>query len=425
MSQTEAYLVLLASDIGSMELLSSLECMNLRNVLGIYRPEFAARHTPPGSYITDDFERPETLLEKVEGWRAEHSACFTSLVGLDDEEQFGLSALIARRYGLPFYSEHTLRRASNKWLMKLAFLQHGVPTAACALIDDPTTLLTTQVGYPSVLKMLGGSGSEYIMLNPNQAELAANLAYLQETAAGQSDAWFRPVDAAGQVLDPRRQFMLEQFLAGDEYSCDFLYDGAPHVLRVVRKYPGRHLGYFAAFHLLNTDSLQRAGVDLGQLEVVCGAVARALGIRSGVCMVDFMMTGRGLQVIESSVRPGLSTFVPLMQQIYGYTSLALLVELRQGRPAVRPIPRREGLVVHIVAPTTGRVRRFDTAAVERMPGVIGVHCYSGVGTLVSDSRTDHWDSLLGYVLIQDPPAGQIESLMAAIGESIGLEIQRE
>ncbi len=98
MTQTEAYLILLASHIGSMELLSSLECMNLRNVLGIYRPAFAARYAPPGSYITDDFEQPETLLKKIEGWRAEHSACFTALVELDDEEQFGLSALIARRY---------------------------------------------------------------------------------------------------------------------------------------------------------------------------------------------------------------------------------------------------------------------------------------------------------------------------------------
>jgi hypothetical protein len=225
------------------------------------------------------------------------------------------------------------------------------------------------------------------------------------------------------MLNPRRQFLLEQYLSGDEYSCDFLYDGAAHILRVVRKYSSPHLGYFAGFHLLNADSLRGYGIDLGYLEQVCAAIASALEIDTGVCMVDFMMTRRGLQVLESSVRPGLSTFVPLMASIYGYTSLALLAELRQGRSVRRSIPSREGLVVHIVAPTTGQIRRFDTARLERMPGVIGVHRYANVGTLVSDSPVDHWDSLLGYALIQDPPAGQIDSLIRAVGESVGLEIQ--
>ena len=280
-----------------------------------------------------------------------------------------------------------------------------------------------QVGFPNVLKMIGGTGSEFISLNRSQAELDRNLASLQAAVARQTGAWFTKMRSHGQVLDPRRQFLLEEFLEGHECSCDFMIDGGVRIIRVVKKYGSGHLGYFSGFHLLNQASIGRFGIDIAWLRKVCTRIAAALSIRSGVCMVDFMMTKDGLRVIESSVRPGLSTFMPLMEKIYGYTSLGVLARLRQEGHVDVSIPEDEGLVAHIIAPTTGRIVRFDTSRLEAMEGVIGVHRYEAVGSVVTDSELDHWGTLLGYVLVKNPGPDKIERIFGAVHDLIDLQIE--
>jgi hypothetical protein len=174
--------------------------------------------------------------------------------------------------------------------------------------------------------------------------------------------------------------------------------------------------------LMNRASIARSGIELPYLESVCKRIAAAFGISRGVCMVDLMLTADGLQVLESSIRPGLSTFVPLMQQVYGYTSLGLLVRLVQGENVAVTLPDDEGLVVHILARGCGRIVRFDMSRVETGPGVIDMHRYAEAGDVVEDSRLDHWDSLLGYVLVKNPPPGRIPEVLEEIDDAVDLSM---
>src|SRR5262249_59408293 len=115
------------------------------------------------------------------------------------------------------------------------------------------------------------------------------------------------LDGRPHTLDPRREFVLEAHVGGDEYSCDFVVQrGHVQLLRAVRKYRGAHLGQFGGFYLLNLDSLASCGVNPEELRDVCSRIARALGISDGVSMVDFKFDGGTLPVLETSLLPGLS-----------------------------------------------------------------------------------------------------------------------
>jgi hypothetical protein len=198
--------------------------------------------------------------------------------------------------------------------------------------------------------------------------------------------------------------------------------GQVRIIRVVKKYPANHTGYFRGFYLMNEASIRRCGINPAWLQEICTRIAAALDITEGVCMVDFMCTGAGLQVIETSVRPGLSTFIPLMQQIYGFTSLSLLARLRQHATPDWAIPEAEGLVVHIIAPGPGLLIRFDTTRAWDLPGVIDVHCYNVAGDILVDSPHDHWGLLLGYVLIRNPQPGSIDELFRSVASAIEVQV---
>jgi len=82
------------------------------------------------------------------------------------------------------------------------------------------------------------------------------------------------------------------------------------------------------------------------------------------------------------------------------------------------------MVIHILAPASGKITCFDTTQVEQLPGVVSVHHSEVPGSLVNDLRTDHWGSLLGYVLIKEPNPDRIDDIFCSVAEAVDLLIKR-
>jgi hypothetical protein len=369
-------------------------------------------------------------IHKIEAWCKEHRRRPTSLLGIDDEEQFRVAGQIAAHFGLSFYDSHTLAVASNKYLMKQRFVRCGVPTGRFTLLSE-TNGRARDVGFPNVLKIISGSGSEFLFLNRNATELTTNRVQLQQAVARSRDTRFRKVrvelDGAAYRLDPRQQFLLEEYVGGDEYSCDFLIQrGAVRLLRVVRKYPSAHLGYFAGYYLLNRGSLRHAGVEPDELRGVCKRVAQALDVRDAVCMVDFKADAGGLRIIETSIRPGLSTFIPLMKQVYGYTSMGVLSRLRRGPHVTESMSRAEGLCVYFFADGPGRVTRIDTTGLTALRAevdLLDTHLYYRRGTRVHDTAFDHTGLVAGYALIRNPGRDRVPELIERVAKAVHIEVE--
>lgn len=426
-----------AYEVGYSELLHFLKSMEKNNLLNrlllICPAEFLTIHQVRVPYhIADDFKSHAVLVRKIDAWAKTNGFCFRGIIGVDEEEQFNLSKRIARHFKLPFYHDRTCSTASNKYLLKTAFKEYGVLTGDFALLTGLDDTGIERVGFPNVLKVLSGNGSQYLFRNENREQLKENFRVLKAAVRRiKGDPRFRKqhvfIDGHAVTLNPRRQFLLEAFTAGEEFSCDFVIcDGVVQVVRVVRKIKGCYFGYFKGYHLLNEMELGQYNIDLSQLKGLCERIARALDIdtgNNGVCMVDFKVRGGEWYVLEASIRPGLSAFNHLMYEIYGYTSLFLMARQRLGMPIDIRFPQENGAVVYLYAQPGKKgekIQSFDSPVLESLKQtfhIVHIHIYEDAGNGAVDLVTDHSALLRGYVILKNIDGEKLEELADLINKS--------
>ncbi|MCM2325619.1 MAG: ATP-grasp domain-containing protein [Candidatus Woesearchaeota archaeon] len=380
-----------ASFIGSMELQNCVKSIPADELLVVYRPQYVKTHKPEGHFIIDDFSDTHGLIQKIK--EAAIGKNIVGIIAIDDEMQFRLSSEIAKALSIPFYGERSQDIASNKFFMRQAFDRAKVPSLRYQLIGE---MEDVSLGYPNILKIMTGSGSEFLFKNDTREELAANIVKMR-SLVNVDDSRLREMDTVFGKVDTRKKFLLEEFAQGDEYSLDFRFDGDVKLIRVVRKFTSGLTGYFAGFRLLNARSIETI-FGKGNLEGMCRKIAAALEIDNGVCMVDFKYDGT-LRVIETAMRPGLSTFIHLMNELYGYASIRVLHEMLMGRDFRFDIPEKEGFAYYLLADRPGRLKSIS-ADVESLPGFICKKFYSKAGDMIEDHESDHTDYLLGYVLFE-------------------------
>lgn len=417
-----------AFQIGHSELLYFLKSMEkqglLSRVLPICPPGFINTvdfHLP--YYIVDNFNSFAMLIEKLDMWFSKHRLPFAGIMGIDEEVQFRISRGIANHYGLDFYKGRTCFRASNKYMLKSFFKQYHVPTGKYTLLSNPDDPAIHRVGFPNVLKPVSGTGSQFLFFNENKKQLEQNFQLLS-TAALHTDGDGRfnrrnvTVDGKTFSLDPRSQFLLEQFIDGDEYSCDFIIQGnTVEIIRVVKKLKGPYFGFFSAYHLLTLEELEKNGITLKKLNNLCHKIAQAFSIDKGVCMVDFKKFNGNLTVLESSIRPGLSAFNHLMYEIYGYTSLTLMAKLQLAMPIDIQFPIERGSVIYL----------YDWREdILRNPGIpldiLHIHKFEDEGGPVLDPAVDRSQFLKGYVLVKNLEEEKLPGVAALLnGETSRVE----
>jgi hypothetical protein len=371
--------------------------------------------------IIDEFDSFPALIRKIESLKKEHLFRFKGVLGIDEELQFQLSKKLARHFELDFFDDVTCLLASNKFLLKSAFRKHGVPTSPFVLLAKPDREQALRLGFPNVLKVLSGTASHYVFYNEDMDELKENFRRLRR-ALGRvnGDPRFKRQhmvhDGVGITLDPKRQFLLEAHVPGEEFSCDFMVESKQvYIIRVTKKIKGPYFGYFRGYHLLNEEGLVQNNIDKSRLVSVCRKISRALSIRAGVCMVDFKSRGGKITVLEASIRPGLSAFNHLMYDVYGYTSLALMAMQKMGVPICVEIPEKMGAVIYQYEFSAGDLGQTDTGELEdlkRRFNDAATHTFRDAPDCAIDSEFDHSSLLKGYTLLRNTDA-------AALSQSAG------
>ena len=426
---TDSLVLVPAYDIGASELRCCLASLRdrglLHRVLLIAPPDLLAPSELEGVlYVLDDFSDWKSLPARIEALAPRHP--IEGIAGIDEELHFAMSHHLARHFALPFHDDRTRFVASNKYLAKQAFVEAGVPTSPFTLISEVDERAPQAVGFPNVLKVMSGTQSQYLFLNESMEALRANHKRMVDgvgriTRDPRFDTQRVVVDGEVHELDPTRQFLLEGFVPGQEYSCDFkVHAGEIRVIRVTKKLASPSLGIFTGYLLLGSDMLGGEGIEASALEDVCRKLARAMGTRDAVCMVDFKVGARGITVLESSVRPGFSAFNHLMYELFGYTSFALMVMAAMGESVTLTQPAATGAVVYFLAPSTGggRVNTRGLEARAKELGITAIHRYTESGEA---TEVDPTPRLRGYAVVQGFDLRELETLMATIQQEVTYE----
>ncbi len=205
-----------------------------------YKPEF------------DDLFEEVIVLKNIFDWSqvqpALKNVSFDGVV-TRYEDYTALLAAIADTFGLPSSGYENALKSRNKYLMRKAFKTHGVPSADFALIqkiEDARGIIERQ-GFPLILKQIAGIHSRYVFKIRSEKDLESKLNFLHEAMANDTSLLSEnlqnyPADL--NVPDPKKYFLLEEALRGEELTVDALIcDGEIYTTPVCKYVTSEEIGF--------------------------------------------------------------------------------------------------------------------------------------------------------------------------------------
>ncbi|SFP56892.1 ATP-grasp domain-containing protein [Bradyrhizobium sp. Ghvi] len=277
-----------------------------------------------------------------------------------------LAAQVRERLDIDGPSVTAVRRTRNKHETRSRL-------KACELTQvdfQVTTLIeldkvTERFEAPFVIKPVSMTGSIGVHAVRCRAEVAAFKA--------------RFVDPAAEE-ERRRQFVIEGFLEGEEFSIDGIYAaGKFHVFAVVQKRTNGFPNFAEVGHTV--PARPRDDVDCGGF---VAAVAAALDLDTTPIHAEVKISGRNIELIEIHTRFGGDYIPMLIENAFGYNVFGAYYDVLLGRqlPAVKPVRAVTG-IQFLHAGELDRITRLPRA----WPGVD--YCLRLTRTETHDATLDH------------------------------------
>jgi len=301
------------------------------------------------------------------------------------EPHVRVAALLAEELGLPSPGLRAAWTSRNKYLQRELFARTGLPQPAFRLARDEMVARRWAAGrYPVVVKPLSGSGSEDVQVAWSARELGG---------------WC-------ERHDPGTAFLVEEYLAGPEYSAEAIVsDGAVVFTNITKKTTTPPPFCVELEHRVPAGCDPAVTGAVGDL--VAGAVG-ALGMGSGIVHLEFRLEPSGPHIMEMAVRmPG-----DLIMEVIGYATgvdlFDAVVAAACGEPPdVTPRWERAACVWYPVVPP-GTVTAIDgIASVGQAEGVRCVDLDVAVGDRVRPLRSSA--DRAGAVIVDAPDVAELDT----------------
>ena len=278
---------------------------------------------------------------------------------------------VQRALGMPANPPETDFIATNKFAMREAFAAAGVDCPRFKKLSAaPAPEELADFHFPVIVKPTDRSGSRGVFRCENPQEVLS------------------AVPAACECSFEKCA-IVEEFLFGDEYSCESIsHHGEHHLLAVTKKFTT------GAPHFIETGHLEPAPLSPEQYALVENRVKKALDalhIRTGAGHTEFMLTPEGdFRVVEIGSRMGGdcigSDLVPLST---GIDFVRAVIDTAVGKaPELTPtrVPCRARIRFLFTPEDAAELRRLQTAAPEAL---WRFQCDDDPSAPVSDSSNRH------------------------------------
>lgn len=219
---------------------------------------------------------------------------------------------VAEKMGLVGNPDKYSQTATNKYLMRQCFMEHGVPSPKFALVDDEDHYQITGFKFPLIVKPTDRSGSRGVekVLDPVQLEKAISRARKESF---------------------EHKAVIEEFVTGREISVESIsYKGKHHILQITDKVT-TGAPFFVELEHHQPSSLPD-DIKSRVREIVLTAL-NALHIQYGASHSELKITKDGdIRVIEIGARMG-GDFIgsDLVRLSTGYDFLQGVVEVAMGK----------------------------------------------------------------------------------------------
>jgi biotin carboxylase len=348
------------------------------------RPVLIARD--PDRYPYAHADGIDTRLVDTTSPTAVRDACAGlggPVIGVTSSSEYFIATAseVARSLGLPHPDPAAIRACRDKNTQRERLRDAGVAGPAFAAAGTPAAavIAATQIGLPVVVKPVSGSGSVGV-------RRCADLDEVRVAAAAVL------TDPAQLALPPQEAVVVEEYMAGSEYSVETLDDT---VVGITRKHLGPEPFFVEIGHDFpaTLDSAQRS--EIGGVAV---SALRALGLGWGAAHVELRDTAAGPRIVEVNPRLAGGMIPRMIQEAIGIDMIHCQVAKAAGL-ALTPHPTRAhaASIRFLVAPAAGRLMEVrGVPAARRVPGVVEVGLTREIGQdlVLRQSFQDR----LGYVI---------------------------
>jgi biotin carboxylase len=383
---------------------------------------------PPEELLCDlqDARRiREDLKAHLSRWRIEICGvvCY-------DCESLGLAADLAKQFAVPFPAPAAVVVSRNKFLSKQIWQKAAVPCPRTGVVRSLTDALKfmERVARPVVIKPLTGSGSELLFICNNRDDCSRAMELIgRKLAAHPNIRMYRPEKCGTLKMDPQREFAIEAFVDGREYSCDFMLDGdRVEIIRLAEKIlacdqaAGTARAYVLPSRLPET-------LKMAPFRLQLRNAARALGLDRALCMVDFIVHEGVAYLLEMTPRPGGDCLPQTIFQSCGLDMLGLALDFAEGKPIALPAAstwvRLVGL--RLMAKKGGRIKSIGDQALRQDRRVKELILKRRPGQRVVLPPDDYESRLLGHLIFKPATVGSIETECDELESKLIVDIEAE
>ncbi|KAM6956632.1 carnosine synthase 1-like [Aplochiton taeniatus] len=299
-----------------------------------------------------DHERDEAHAHAIEEALRERSLAPDGCVTFTCSNAI-LAALLNARLGLPGDSAEAVTVAKTKSRTQLHLAAVRPPSALlpgpsryasrCQHVAGPSSLAgaAAHVGFPAVMKLEHGAGSEAVVL-------------VEDVRGGREYLSRRPSSGPAFTHEP----LLMEYLDGPRYVADVVMHRGKLLAAFLSDCGPSALPYFSnSTHVmpssLSPESRARTTMAAYQCVLHCG-------LHSGVYNLDMTLTRSGPKLIEINPRTGGNYLPSWIKAVYGFDMYLAAFLIGCGvRPALwTPAPR--GFYVGASCPAPQHVRAMDT-----------------------------------------------------------------
>ncbi|MGH2618306.1 MAG: ATP-grasp domain-containing protein, partial [Thermomicrobiales bacterium] len=241
-----------------------------------------------GMPLALDFAQPEAAIAALAAYAETHPV--DAVLSLDDSATL-LAARAAAALGLPHNDPDAALAARDKWVMREALRQGGVPVPAYRrypLTSNPAQI-AGEIPFPVVVKPARLSGSRGVIRANNPAQFIP--------------AWERSrriVLREGESLE-RGELLVERYLPGVEVALEgLLTDGTLQTLALFDKPDPLEGPFFEETIYVTPSRLPRETQDA--ISMRAAEAAAALGLREGPVHAELRINAEGVWLIEMAGR---------------------------------------------------------------------------------------------------------------------------
>ena len=291
-------------------------------------------------------------------------------------------AYISEKLNLPCYiSYQTSRNVTNKSYMKKVMMRHNIPTAKFIILKSVKMPAVKDFQYPLIVKPADCNSSKGVKRVDSDAELQK---YLEEAIS----------------LSRTKTAIIEEFKIGEEISADFyIENGIVKYLSATTsfKIPNRKsftiLG--SAYPAVNENQKNRL-IDIA----VC--IAKAFELDNSPLLVQFIVNGDDISVIEFSARMGGGSKYKLIESLSGVNIMSKYVDRILGDfPSIVPSERANFCKMVYTYCTPGVIDHIEGIDDMKKRKVIDDYfLYKTKGMQITGSENSG-DRPLGYLVTAD------------------------